>query len=159
MTDKLSHAGSSGNVGSKVELKRNLKVTNCVSLLIAVVIGSGIFISPKVGSFQRRNNIFLSPIKLCQFLGCYRRNRISRLCAYNLGVMWHCVYIWRLCIRWARLYDSESRRWIRIHNGRFWQRLGVSFYMVVCGHYNSGFARFGRFDLCRLRIRTILSGL
>lgn len=49
---KLGKEGGSGPIpisGStgKIELKRNLKVTNCISLLIAIIIGSGIFISPK----------------------------------------------------------------------------------------------------------------
>ena len=41
-----SQTGSSG--GQKVELVRNLRFMNCVSLLIAIIIGTGIFISPKV---------------------------------------------------------------------------------------------------------------
>ena len=35
-------------MGEKVELKRNLGLGNCVSLLIGLIIGTGIFISPKV---------------------------------------------------------------------------------------------------------------
>ena len=54
---KLGKEGGSGPIpisGStgKIELKRNLKVTNCISLLIAIIIGSGIFISPKVNRFN-----------------------------------------------------------------------------------------------------------
>lgn len=41
---------NSGGGGQKVELVRNLRFMNCVSLLIAIIIGTGIFISPKVNS-------------------------------------------------------------------------------------------------------------
>jgi len=34
--------------GGKVELQKSLGLFNCISLLIGLVIGTGIFISPKV---------------------------------------------------------------------------------------------------------------
>lgn len=40
------------DMGEKVELKRNLGLGNCVSLLIGLIIGTGIFISPKVMKVQ-----------------------------------------------------------------------------------------------------------
>lgn len=36
---------------NQVDLKKQLGLTNCVSFLIALIIGSGIFISPKVTLF------------------------------------------------------------------------------------------------------------
>jgi len=43
-------------MGEKVELKRNLGLGNCVSLLIGLIIGTGIFISPK-GVIQETGSV------------------------------------------------------------------------------------------------------
>ena len=38
----------SGGGGNKVELQKSLGLFNCISLIVGIIIGSGIFISPKV---------------------------------------------------------------------------------------------------------------
>ena len=42
--------------GEQVALKKSLKLFNCVQLIIGLIIGSGIFISPKVKDQSVLNN-------------------------------------------------------------------------------------------------------
>lgn len=37
-----------GTNNGKIELQKNLNLSNCISIIVGIIVGSGIFISPKV---------------------------------------------------------------------------------------------------------------
>lgn len=40
--------GSDGAKNQDIKLEKNLKLINCISIIVGIIVGSGIFISPKV---------------------------------------------------------------------------------------------------------------
>jgi L-type amino acid transporter 5 len=67
----------------KVELKKNLGLSNCVSLLIGLIIGSGIFISPK-GVIQETGSIGSA---LIVWVACGLFSIIGAISYTELGTM------------------------------------------------------------------------
>ncbi len=98
---------------NKVELKKHIGVFGGTNLIISVIIGSGIFVSPKVN--RKFLLLFLLKYfsKLSCFLffnqGCNKRSEINWRFFDNMDCMRYNINIWGTNIFRIRLYDSKSR--------------------------------------------------